>query len=428
MILFIVFILAAVHAEDFCCVIDFEGLESGTIVNELELGEGYNCNNGDIGKIIVFASRAQDTSDTSSNNAAMIFDSANPTGGDFDLSSDLGKILIISEDFDSTDPDDNARGGIITMQFDQLIDLKEMILLDAEEPSPDLLLFYADESSSESIELPTSPGNGESIQINLTQTNYSMQDIQSIQLTFPRSAALASLIVCASSNENQITAGEQNIISSIATTNNEEDYHVCCQVDFEGLETGSLVNKLYQQFGYSCPMGTIGNFIRDWGFRFQDLQAVNPIKREHALMIYDNTNPNFPHINKTLIISKDFDTSNPDHNAQGGTIIFDFQKLFDCNHGYVDLMNMTLLDLDDNQNNQDIAKLKLFYEDLSSTTIELPSTTSLDNQSMFLDFTQMTTSATASFVNVYKFRLMFPYSVTLGGFSFCCSNTTIEEE
>ena len=42
----------------------------------------------------------------------MIFDSANPTGGDQDLASDtLGGLLIISEDGDSSDPDDNARAA-----------------------------------------------------------------------------------------------------------------------------------------------------------------------------------------------------------------------------------------------------------------------------------------------------------------------------
>ena len=42
----------------------------------------------------------------------MIFDTANPTGGDTDLASNtLGNVLILSEDGDSSDPDDNAKGG-----------------------------------------------------------------------------------------------------------------------------------------------------------------------------------------------------------------------------------------------------------------------------------------------------------------------------
>lgn len=51
---------------------------------------------------------------TGGSGQAMVFDSANPTGGDDDLGSDtLGGVLIVSEDGDSSDPDDNAAGGSI---------------------------------------------------------------------------------------------------------------------------------------------------------------------------------------------------------------------------------------------------------------------------------------------------------------------------
>ena len=49
---------------------------------------------------------------------AMIFDTAHPTGGDWDLKSQTaGKVLIISEDGDRHDPDDNAHGGTFTFDF-----------------------------------------------------------------------------------------------------------------------------------------------------------------------------------------------------------------------------------------------------------------------------------------------------------------------
>lgn len=71
-------------------------------------------------------------------NRAMIFDTANPTGGDFDLGTPhgslgqgrgrgegagtgndtpLGNVLIISEDGDSADPDDNADGGVLRLDW-----------------------------------------------------------------------------------------------------------------------------------------------------------------------------------------------------------------------------------------------------------------------------------------------------------------------
>lgn len=54
----------------------------------------------------------------------MIFDTENPTGGDYDLGNYGGgkdNVLIISEDGDSSDPDDNAEGGSIVMTFDELV-------------------------------------------------------------------------------------------------------------------------------------------------------------------------------------------------------------------------------------------------------------------------------------------------------------------
>ena len=65
----------------------------------------------------------------------MIFDSANPTGGDDDLGSDtLGGVLIISEDGDSTDPDDNAAGGSICFDFDDVVRMKSITLKISKKP------------------------------------------------------------------------------------------------------------------------------------------------------------------------------------------------------------------------------------------------------------------------------------------------------
>jgi hypothetical protein len=64
---------------------------------------------------------------------AMVFDSANPTGNNDDLAYDeRGGILIISKDGDTSDPDDSARGGTLSFNFEQPVDLTSVILLDAE--------------------------------------------------------------------------------------------------------------------------------------------------------------------------------------------------------------------------------------------------------------------------------------------------------
>ena len=79
---------------------------------------------------------------------AMIFDSANPTGGDTDLaSSSLGNILIISEDGDSADPDDNAKGGTLMFDWDGVVNLESLGLLDIEEAGGMVTLYGADDTT-----------------------------------------------------------------------------------------------------------------------------------------------------------------------------------------------------------------------------------------------------------------------------------------
>lgn len=82
-------------------VINFNDLSAGTVVDNEYSAEGVTV------------------SAVGGSGQAMIFDTANPTGGDWDLqTNNLGKALIISEDGDSSDPDDNASGGILRFTFD----------------------------------------------------------------------------------------------------------------------------------------------------------------------------------------------------------------------------------------------------------------------------------------------------------------------
>ncbi|MGB5863064.1 MAG: Hint domain-containing protein [Sulfitobacter sp.] len=65
---------------------------------------------------------------------ALIFDTNHPTGEDFDLATNnLDNVLIISEDGDTSDPDDNAAGGKITFNFADEVEIKSITLLDIEE-------------------------------------------------------------------------------------------------------------------------------------------------------------------------------------------------------------------------------------------------------------------------------------------------------
>ena len=105
-------------------VIDFEGFAAGTVIDN------------------EYASLGVTISASGGSNEAMIFDSANPTGGDKDLrtpgyginnTTAQGNILIISEDGDSSDPDDNAHGGTITFDFDDAVNINALSFVDIEE-------------------------------------------------------------------------------------------------------------------------------------------------------------------------------------------------------------------------------------------------------------------------------------------------------
>lgn len=99
--------------------IDFENLSSGTpVFNQ------YGSHGVTISGITAGGAAGR----------AMIFDSARPTGGDRDLATETqGKVLIISEDGDSSDPDDNARGGLLRFDFANDALVESLTFIDAEE-------------------------------------------------------------------------------------------------------------------------------------------------------------------------------------------------------------------------------------------------------------------------------------------------------
>ncbi|WP_344846142.1 SdrD B-like domain-containing protein [Celeribacter arenosi] len=125
---------------------DFNAVEGGATVAEQFDG------------ITISAQRAGDAPDSA--NDAMIFDSANPTGGDYDLAtSNLGKLIIISEDGDSSDPDDNAGGGTITFEFDNPAGVNDIKLVDIEENGGTIELFDVDGNLIKSVAIPAAGNN-----------------------------------------------------------------------------------------------------------------------------------------------------------------------------------------------------------------------------------------------------------------------------
>ncbi|MEM7523523.1 MAG: SdrD B-like domain-containing protein, partial [Pseudomonadota bacterium] len=101
--------------------IDFEGFSAGAIVGDQLDG-------------VTISGMANDDQDSATDNDAMVFDSASPTGGDTDLATDSqGKILIITEDDNDENPDDEAHGGKLTFTFDNPSKVFDIKVIDTEE-------------------------------------------------------------------------------------------------------------------------------------------------------------------------------------------------------------------------------------------------------------------------------------------------------
>jgi len=116
----------------------------------------------------VMAQRRGDDAD--SENDAMIFDTANPTGGDNDLGfADQGNAIIISEDNDSDDPDDNAGGGTISIEFDEVSDVTSLTLLDIEGTGTSIDLYDINGELIDTIDVVgTGDNTAQEVAINTT--------------------------------------------------------------------------------------------------------------------------------------------------------------------------------------------------------------------------------------------------------------------
>ena len=91
---------------------------------------------------------------SSSEFGVMLFDTNKITGEDFDLeSTNLKNVLIISEDGDGADPDDNAAGGIINVEFEDLVSVNSIGLLDIDEPGSSLTFYDENDRMIETVEI-----------------------------------------------------------------------------------------------------------------------------------------------------------------------------------------------------------------------------------------------------------------------------------
>ncbi|NEQ41559.1 MAG: hypothetical protein F6K40_37345, partial [Okeania sp. SIO3I5] len=118
---------------------------------------------------------------------AMIFDSANPTGGDSDLATDTeGNILIISEDGDSSDPDDDGGGGVITFDLDNPVEFNSINLVDIEEVGGEVRTTDSDGN----VTTTSIPATGDA---SLQTLNIDDSDVVKIEVELAGSGAISGL-------------------------------------------------------------------------------------------------------------------------------------------------------------------------------------------------------------------------------------------
>ncbi|MEM7471106.1 MAG: Hint domain-containing protein [Pseudomonadota bacterium] len=109
---------------------------------------------------------------------AMVFDSANPTGGDTDLaSSTLGNVLILSEDRDSSDPDDNAGGGTFVFEFAAPTRVLNFGTLDIEESGGEVRLYAEDGTLIKTVPITPAGDNQQGV-VNLFTDDVARMEVE----------------------------------------------------------------------------------------------------------------------------------------------------------------------------------------------------------------------------------------------------------
>ena len=118
------------------------------------------------------------------------------SGGDTDLffpSSEFnfGNALIISEDNDSTDPDDSSRGGTISFNFNRLVRLEQFGLLDIDENNNVEITTFADTAGTQKIQQFSVQGAGNNETQTVTGFNNTL--VQRLDVYLPGSGAVDNI-------------------------------------------------------------------------------------------------------------------------------------------------------------------------------------------------------------------------------------------
>src|SRR5262245_40770476 len=140
---------------------------------------------------------------------AILFDTANPTGGDTDLATPgygpgndiaLGKVLILAEndgdaDFDGLvdDPDDEAGGGMLQFRFDSAVDFVGAKILDVDGTEKDAFNLY-DEFDNLILSVPIPFAGDNSVQTLVLSP--AVTGVRRAELVLGGSGAITALTYC----------------------------------------------------------------------------------------------------------------------------------------------------------------------------------------------------------------------------------------
>jgi len=145
---------------------------------------------------------------------AMIFDTAHPTGGDLDLGTPnedfggpgigrggesgrpgenrrpQGKVLIVSEDGHSWDPDDRQAGGKLYFSFDEPVDVASISVVDVDESGGYVKAYDGDGDVLAAVPLPDLGNNS------FQEVEIGAAGVRTLKVRFARSGALAEIDLC----------------------------------------------------------------------------------------------------------------------------------------------------------------------------------------------------------------------------------------
>ncbi len=216
------------------------------------------------------------------NHPAMIFDTANPTGGDSDLATPgngpgndtaLGKVLILSEDGDASDPDDDARGGTFVFTFADDTEVLSVGLLDID--ADETVTVTAFDGSGGVIASTTENGVGNA---GFQRAMLAADGVRRLEVALSSSGALADLDlaceddICEAIDVDLLPIGSTTIPAQggrltfkVTVTNNTDDV---CPIQgwlIENMPDGSVANPAKGPVRITLQPGQM--FMRTLRFR-----------------------------------------------------------------------------------------------------------------------------------------------------------------